>query len=143
MENKDIKINEEVKSSIRSLKYKLMKDNAWNQSDHKEAEEEYMRFLTLRMIHPQAELAPSKLIDIVWHAHILNTEAYHQDCDRLFGKYLHHVPHLEEKQSDKNAESFEYTQSLFPLIFDRQMISSTAARCEGKACHAPSDCRCR
>jgi hypothetical protein len=143
MKAKSNEPNTAVKNSIRSLKYKLMKDNGWNHHEHKEAEAEYVRFLTLKMIHPEASLAPSKLIDTVWHAHILNTEQYHEDCNTLFGKYLHHVPHLEEEKSDENSESFDHTKSLFPIVFNRQMIMSQAARCEGKACHAPSDCRCR
>merc|ERR1712151_930213 len=34
----------------------------------------------------------SKLVDIVWHEHIIDTKQYMIDCDRLFGRYLHHYP---------------------------------------------------
>jgi hypothetical protein len=137
------KINNKVLQSIASLKYKLMKDNGWDSSEHMEAEGEYIRFLTLKVMHPELSLAPTELIDIMWHAHILNTEAYHNDCNIMFGKYLHHVPHLEEGASDENTNSFENMKRLFPLVFQREMVVSEAARCEGKPCHAPSDCRCR
>ncbi|MCG8077791.1 MAG: hypothetical protein JAY75_16340 [Candidatus Thiodiazotropha taylori] len=35
-----------------------------------------------------------KHIDAVWQEHILWTEKYHRDCNRLYGKYLHrkHIP---------------------------------------------------
>ena len=35
----------------------------------------------------------------VWHAHILYTEQYVADCERVFGHYLHHSP------SDDTAEA--------------------------------------
>ena len=38
------------------------------------------------------ELAPSPLVDLAWHAHLLDTRAYMRDCDALFGEYLHHAP---------------------------------------------------
>jgi hypothetical protein len=136
-------INNEVIQSIKSLEYKLTKDNNWTRPEYKEAEEEYIRFLTLRMLHPSVSIAPTELIDTVWHAHILNTEAYHNDCNIMFGKYLHHVPHLEKEASEENSDSFDNLIRLFPLVHDRNVIMSKAARCEGKACHVPSNCRCR
>jgi len=39
--------------------------------------------------------APDPVTDIVWHTHILFTEKYHSDCDRLFGEYIHHRPRVE------------------------------------------------
>ena len=31
-------------------------------------------------------------VDEMWHCHILMTERYIADCDRVFGEYLHHAP---------------------------------------------------
>ena len=39
-------------------------------------------------------LQPDAIQDIVWHTHILFTEKNHQDCQNIFGEYLHHVPKL-------------------------------------------------
>lgn len=36
---------------------------------------------------------PTKEIDIVWHHHILDTQKYMEDCERLFGRYVHHFPY--------------------------------------------------
>lgn len=45
------------------------------------------------------QLAPSYLIDRLWHAHILSTRAYLAFCDRHNGgSYLHHDPALKRGQ---------------------------------------------
>ena len=41
--------------------------------------------------------SPGKLADKAWHAHILLTKKYHEDCQKLLGRYLHHNPNLEPK----------------------------------------------
>eukprot|EP00483_Globobulimina_turgida_P001784 UN01786 len=45
---------------------------------------------------------PSKVIDIVWHWHILQTYEYYLMCNKQFdGIFLHHRPYFgKEKQSD-------------------------------------------
>lgn len=41
---------------------------------------------------PDRPVVPSKLVDLVWHEHILDTFTYKRDCSRLFGRYVHHNP---------------------------------------------------
>ena len=41
--------------------------------------------------------SPDPVVDIVWHTHILFTQKYHDDCDTIFGHYLHHEPLIEEE----------------------------------------------
>ena len=51
--------------------------------------------------NPQDPVVPSKLVDLVWHSHILDTEQYKRDTVRMFGRYLHHAPSFggaEEKE---------------------------------------------
>ncbi len=35
---------------------------------------------------------PSRDVDKIWHAHILHTREYMQDCQEYFGHYFHHTP---------------------------------------------------
>ncbi len=37
---------------------------------------------------------PSRVVDVLWHAFILDTRAYHAFCKRAFGTYFHHIPGL-------------------------------------------------
>ena len=57
-------------------------------------EREYRRFLALRLTHQDAEIVPCKLVDLMWHRHILDTRAYAADCDRIFGEFMHHFPYF-------------------------------------------------
>jgi len=38
-------------------------------------------------------LTPTPLADIGWHAFILHTADYAAFCQRLAGRFIHHVPH--------------------------------------------------
>eukprot|EP01062_Namystynia_karyoxenos_P033287 TRINITY_DN244_c0_g1_i1.p2 TRINITY_DN244_c0_g1~~TRINITY_DN244_c0_g1_i1.p2 ORF type:complete len:719 (+),score=248.55 TRINITY_DN244_c0_g1_i1:82-2157(+) len=53
---------------------------------------EYRRMLTLIQKFPAQPIVPSKLVDLVWHEHILDTMQYRRDCLRMFGHYIHHNP---------------------------------------------------
>lgn len=35
----------------------------------------------------------------MWHAHILFTQKYAADCDRIFGSFLHHFPTVDEDET--------------------------------------------
>ena len=56
------------------------------------AVEEYRRFLVLKMENPSVKIAPTGLMDKAWHTHILDTRRYADDCEAMFGKFLHHHP---------------------------------------------------
>jgi hypothetical protein len=55
---------------------------------------EYRRFLALTRLYADRSIVPSKIVDQFWHAHILDTQAYATDCERLFGFFLHHFPYF-------------------------------------------------
>lgn len=40
---------------------------------------------------------PPTVVDIFWHMHILFTKKYHQDCQDIFGYYLHHDPTFDKR----------------------------------------------
>jgi hypothetical protein len=40
----------------------------------------------------RAPLGPSELVDIGWYTFILYTREYAQFCDRVAGRFIHHVP---------------------------------------------------
>ena len=52
---------------------------------------EYRRFLGLLM-RGEGPLTPSKLVDEIWHQHILDSRNYSSFCLRIAGRYLHHDP---------------------------------------------------
>ena len=56
------------------------------------AEADYRQFLKLAAKYPNAPIAPSKEVDEFWHMHILDTQRYSADCERIFGYMIHHDP---------------------------------------------------
>ena len=46
---------------------------------------------------------PGDVVDKIWHSHILHSEQYHFQCNKIFGSYLHHTP--DETHSEKKDES--------------------------------------
>eukprot|EP01065_Artemidia_motanka_P000239 TRINITY_DN100_c0_g1_i3.p1 TRINITY_DN100_c0_g1~~TRINITY_DN100_c0_g1_i3.p1 ORF type:complete len:682 (+),score=261.19 TRINITY_DN100_c0_g1_i3:76-2121(+) len=83
---------------------KLQRDHGSYFADEKTARaaiREYRRMLTLIQRFPKQPVVPSKLVDLVWHEHILDTQQYKRDCLRMFGEYIHHNPSFggaEEKE---------------------------------------------
>jgi hypothetical protein len=61
--------------------------------------DEYIRFMKLKVEHPEAQLAPSHAVDQVWHSHILDTRSYQQLQTVLMpdGGFIHHNPVLSEQ----------------------------------------------
>jgi len=68
--------------------------------------------------HPDdaEDILLSKDVDEFWHTHILQTMKYHRDCETVFGKYLHHNPHvgkLTAEDIDKRNQAAEKTRRLY------------------------------
>jgi hypothetical protein len=54
--------------------------------------ERYRRFLALKARYPRQAIAPTEIIDEMWHLHMLHPRAYHRDCTQAFGFILDHNP---------------------------------------------------
>lgn len=135
---------ERIKYKYTASSEAKMTTEQWNH-----AEQEYRRFLSLKVLYPSFSLVPSKEVDTVWHAHILDTRAYREDCEAVFGHFIDHYPYFgiygaDDYQSLKSA--FEETVMLYELHFGSYPHSkdNQAARCGGDhSCHVPSACACR
>jgi hypothetical protein len=66
------------------------KSKNWNPLKIHTSLREYRYFLA--KIQKGEFVGPSEIVDQVWHVHMLHTEKYTNDCNLLFGYYLHHVP---------------------------------------------------
>ena len=62
---------------------------------------EYRKFLYL-VATSDGILAPSPLIDSIWHLHLMDTKAYFEVfCPQVLGKTLHHIPGRPPARSDR------------------------------------------
>src|SRR5712691_7728649 len=98
----------------------------WTREFAESAERAYRTYLTMLVKHPEKmeDIVVSKDVDEFWHTHILHTMKYTEDCERVFGKYLHHNPHVGERtRADvkKKAAQVEETRRIYQREFgDRQ-----------------------
>jgi hypothetical protein len=82
---------------LEPIKVKLMHEESgegWSLEQATATEFEYRRFLYLMKKFPAEEAAPNFDVDIFWHYHILDTMKYAEDCDAVFGYFLHHFPYI-------------------------------------------------
>src|SRR5690242_310056 len=58
----------------------------------------YRNYLTMLVKYPDdaEDILLSEDVDEFWHTHILQTRKYMQDCQDVFGNFLHHEPHVGE-----------------------------------------------
>ena len=92
--------------------------------------DEYRKFLALKRLEPdKTRVVPSCDVDEVWHLHILNTRRYAEDCERIFGFYLHHDPSFGETPEGRAAleSAWESTAALY-----RQHFGDDAFRARGE-----------
>ena len=112
----------EAKAYIFSIDFsqimdKMEKTYKWKRKDLMEVCELYRHYLFLKKKYEHEDYAmpPSEDIDEFRHNHILDTKKYAVDCQKIFGRYLHHYPYLgmDEKTNDDDLQGFfETTQKL-------------------------------
>jgi hypothetical protein len=51
-----------------------------------------LAFLSACATNTGAALAPSELVDVGWHVFLLHTRDYAAFCDRIAGRFIHHLP---------------------------------------------------
>lgn len=120
----------------------------WTADQVEDAEIEYKRYLhlTRHFSYPTYSIVPNKIMDTMWHYHILDTRAYHRDCEKTFGHYLHHYPYFGLRGEDdaKNLKTqFENTKEYYLQTFGESMARNREADCwhdcEDRCWHACSD----
>lgn len=103
-------VNDIWKLDLDAIKFKLMdsrEGQGWSADEVDHYEREYKRFLVLLVKYPEKTIAPSKMVDAFWHAHILDTMKYADDCQRVFGYFLHHYPYFGMRGDEDEARLTE------------------------------------
>lgn len=98
----------------------------WSRKKTLKAIAQYLMFLCLVYLYPNHPLVPSQEIDTVWHHHILDTHKYAQDCEMLFGRFLHHFPYFGTRDEGDRQQlhlAFGETQALFHQVSSVLAIS--------------------
>jgi hypothetical protein len=113
----------EAELDLSMVRFKLAnpeEGEGWPQETMDLAEAEYRKFLALCIAYPDEAIVPCRLVDQFWHQHILDTRAYRNDCQRLFGFFYDHYPYfgLNGPDDAANLESaYAITLNLYELNF--------------------------
>lgn len=136
------------------IKIKLMdkkEGKGWTRAQADNAEIAYKQFLQLNLKYPGKSIVPTATCDTFWHAHILDTQKYAEDCQKIFGYFLHHFPYFGMRGEEDAANlktAFEETKALYASEFgnansmsvgDRDgmevyAVCSGGSSCEGSTC---------
>lgn len=103
-------------------------------------------------------LSPSRLVDLVWHAHVLHTREYVAMCAKHFdGRFVHHVPSTGPKSGAERLQarqSYAHTLAAYEQCFgvqapaelwpDRSASAAAADDddCRPEACNGSPDDEC-
>lgn len=121
--------------NLGSLAYQLKQStpsSQWTNEQTLRAITRYLMFLYLVNQYPKLRLAPSTEIDLVWHYHILDTAQYAEDCQFLFGRFIHHYPFF-GVQGEEDQQNLQLAYTLTQLLFQQHFgmtITATVADCE-------------
>jgi len=132
------KMNEAM-AVVNSLDFSQMNDKlinyyGWSEEDVKLMEDYYKKWLSIHACYRDLAIAPSEKLDEYWHMHILDTKKYMEDCQLMFGYYLHHYPYFGLEGDKENLNSgFETTRKLFKHHFGHDLIGK-ANPCASTSC---------
>jgi hypothetical protein len=121
---------EQVIAAINALDLESVKVRAmdpelgegWTREYADGIERGYRTYLTMLAKYPDhaEDILLSKDVDEFWHTHILQTIKYTDDCEAVFGKYLHHAPHIGQVTKtdvEKRTALAEKTRHLYEREF--------------------------
>src|SRR5215510_12824427 len=105
---------------LSAVRERLISKKGWTPDYADRLIEEYREYLSLFYFHPGDELVPpTQDLDDVWHEHILDTRRYAEDCQTVFGRFIHHVPGLEEG-TDRHTNGLRRTRRHWWRRFGRR-----------------------
>ncbi|MGS0536415.1 glycine-rich domain-containing protein [Pseudoalteromonas sp. SaAl2] len=106
----------------------------WSLERAEKAILDYQRYMAVTKALGGIQLVPNADIDEIWHMHILDTRAYMQDCNALFGEFLHHYPYfgmLSEENQQQWVDVQAQSEELWHNLFNESLYSkdSVAQKC--------------
>ena len=110
---------------LESVKLRVMDaelGEGWTREYADSIEVAYKHYLTMLVKYQDdaEDILLSKDVDEFWHTHILQTIKYAEDCQNVFGSFLHHSPHIGERSPavlEKRVALAEKTRQLYEREF--------------------------
>ena len=98
-------------ASTKAFAHKLANKLNWNVSFAMKAINEYKKFIYLGLISDFV-VTPSRLIDKVWHEHMLFTAGYRDFCNNVIHHQFDHFPELVPMDDQTGVFSAQYMDTL-------------------------------
>ena len=119
---------------LESVKMRIMDPKlgeGWTRAYADSIEVAYKNYLTMLVKYQDdaEDILLAEDVDEFWHTHILQTIKYTDDCGAVFGKYLHHTPHVGEVTAavvERRNEQAEKTRRLYENEFGSEQGSDMA-----------------
>ena len=148
------KPTEEVIAAIQALDLETVKTRlmdaelgeGWTREYADSIETAYKTYLTMLAKHPEhaEDIMLAKDVDEFWHTHILQTLKYADDCQKVFGAFLHHDPHIGPRTAadlEKRTTKTEQTRLLYEREFENAPAAWAGAPVEALAAYSTAAIR--
>lgn len=124
---------------LTTVKNKLSDKKGWwwrCRNDIDKLELEYKQFLYLIAINPNEMVVPwTQDLDDLWHEHILDTQKYADDCQKIFGRFIHHNPHV-PKGTSKHSTAYNNTKKMYKEAFKEKADKTKSGSSSSSGCGA-------
>ncbi len=145
---------ESIKSKIANLNLdqiigKVAHDENLSIDEVREIAQQYKQFIYLAGVY--GGVVPTKRIDMLWHAHILDTMKYDTFCQEVFNRKIHHCPGYSNQSfarcsadSGDDRKFEERTKELFmnhfgSNPFEDSLVASCPLSDDDQKCYSPPD----
>lgn len=98
-------------ASSKAFAAKIAGKHGWSKTFALKAISEYKKFVYLGVVS-DFHVTPSKIIDVVWHEHILFTRAYREFCDEVIGYQFDHHPELVPMADETGRYNAQYVDTI-------------------------------
>lgn len=98
-------------ASTKAFADKIKRKHNWNTRFALHAIHEYKKFVYLGVVS-DFNVTPSKVIDIVWHEHLLFTQPYRLFCEEVIQYNFNHHPELIRFNDQTEIFAEQYTKTL-------------------------------
>jgi hypothetical protein len=126
---------------LEPIKMKLMdskEGHGWSKAEADRHEIDYKRFLALMAKYPDDVIAPNINVDKFWHGHILDTVKYVQDCENVFGYFLHHYPYF-GLRGEQDAANLAEAAVRMRRLYEQEFGNATSTAAGASYCCKAAD----
>ncbi len=122
----------------RLQKEKMINVFGWDPEVIDSMEVDYIKFLSLiktfKDFGIDFKIIPNLYIDEFWHNHILDTQQYYEDCQKIFNEMLHHFPYygVLGEEDNKNWKAHSYIcQTIWKECFGENLYDEIDSEEDG------------